>query len=79
MIFIKRFIYLTYIILYIITITGKVMVTYTRCRNVSKPFNAKAGLVQLSGDVATIQVNIKAEAARLERLMLTKGVSEEGL
>ena len=53
-------------------------VTYTRCRNVSKPFNAKAGLVQLSGDVATIQVNIKAEAARLERLLLTKGVSEEG-
>ena len=53
-------------------------VTYTRCRNVSKPFGAKAGLVQLSGDVATIQVNIKAETARLERLMLTKGVSEEG-
>eukprot|EP00601_Ochromonadales_sp_CCMP2298_P004119 CAMPEP_0173170450 /NCGR_PEP_ID=MMETSP1141-20130122/1241_1 /TAXON_ID=483371 /ORGANISM="non described non described, Strain CCMP2298" /LENGTH=365 /DNA_ID=CAMNT_0014092339 /DNA_START=139 /DNA_END=1238 /DNA_ORIENTATION=- len=48
---------------------GKVQVTLTRCRNVSKPRGAKAGLVQLSGDVLTISVDLKAEAHRLERLV----------
>lgn len=55
---------------------GKVLVTYTRCRNASKPSGAKAGLVQLRGDVATLTINIKAEAARLDRLMKTKGTPE---
>lgn len=56
--------------------SGKVTVTFTRCRNVSKPTGAKAGLVQLRGEVATLNINIKAEAVRLERLMKTKGTPE---
>jgi len=56
--------------------SSKVAVTFTRCRNVSKPSGAKAGLVQLRGEVATVNINIKAEAVRLERLMKTKGTPE---
>ena len=44
-----------------------------RCRQVSKPRGAKPGLVQLSGEVRTVTVCVKDEAARLERLSsLTK-------
>jgi hypothetical protein len=35
---------------------------------VSKPVGAKAGLVQLSGDVRTVKLNWKREKARLDRL-----------
>ena len=52
--------------------SGKVAVTFCRCRNVSKPGGAKAGLVYLSGDVSTIKVDVRAEAARLERLEKNK-------
>ena len=51
---------------------GRAPVSLVRCRQVSKPRGAKPGLVQLSGDVRTVTVNVKDEAARLERLMTTK-------
>jgi hypothetical protein len=47
---------------------GRVQVSLTRCRNVSKPAGAKAGLVQLTGDVHTVTVDVKGESKRLERL-----------
>ena len=51
---------------------GKAPVTLCRCRQVSKPRGAKAGLVQLSGDVRTVKSDVSAEGARLERLEATK-------
>lgn len=51
---------------------GRAPVSLVRCRQVSKPKGAKPGLVQLSGDVRTVVVNVKDEASRLERLMETK-------
>lgn len=47
---------------------GRVPVSLTRCRNVSKPSGAKPGLVYLQGDVRTINVDVKSERGRLERL-----------
>ena len=47
---------------------GRVPVSLTRCRNVSKPSGAKPGLVQLRGDVRTINIDLRVEAKRLERL-----------
>lgn len=48
---------------------GKVPVNLTRCRNVSKPRGAKPGLVYLgSGEIRTINVDVKTERSRLERL-----------
>ena len=47
-------------------------VSYVRCRQVSKPFGAKPGLVRLNGDVGTVFVNIKSEAKRIERLQASK-------
>lgn len=47
---------------------NRVPVNLTRCRYVSKPRGAKPGLVYLNGDVATITVDMKAEAERLDRL-----------
>lgn len=55
---------------------GRVQVTYTRCRQVTKPYGAKPGLVFLKGDVATVRVDINAESARLERLTSTKDKEE---
>lgn len=51
---------------------GRVQVTYTRCRHVTKPYGAKPGLVFLKDEVATTRVDIKAETSRLERLLVTK-------
>ena len=51
---------------------GKVLVSFCRCRDVSKPSGAKAGLVRLSGDVGTVSIDIKAERKRLERLNAAK-------
>lgn len=48
--------------------SGKVQVSLTRCRNVSKPVNAKAGLVHLSGEVLTVSVDLRQELSRLDRL-----------
>jgi predicted ribosome quality control (RQC) complex YloA/Tae2 family protein len=48
--------------------SNNIQVTYTRCRHVTKPAGAKAGLVYLKGDIATIKVNLKAESERLARL-----------
>lgn len=47
---------------------GKVKVSLTRCRNVSKPKGAKPGLVFLSGEIISVTVDLKAEGVRLERL-----------
>jgi len=51
--------------------TGNVPVNLCKARQVSKPFGAKPGLVQLSGDVMTIRVNWRKERSRLERLATT--------
>ena len=51
---------------------GKAKVSLVRCRQVSKPRGAKAGLVHLSGDVKSITVNVKNELERLLRLEGTK-------
>jgi predicted ribosome quality control (RQC) complex YloA/Tae2 family protein len=49
--------------------TGQVIkVTLTRCRDVKKPLGAKAGLVQLSGSIKTIVVDMKKVESRLRRL-----------
>jgi predicted ribosome quality control (RQC) complex YloA/Tae2 family protein len=53
---------------------GRVPVTMTRCRNVSKPPGAKAGLVHISGDVHTVFTDVKAEDKRLVRLTETKNM-----
>lgn len=43
-------------------------VSLTRCRDVKKPAGAKPGLVQLTGDVKTVTVNMKEAEQRLARL-----------
>lgn len=45
-----------------------IKVSLTRCRDVKKPVGAKAGLVQLTGKVRTVAVNMSEAAARLDRL-----------
>ena len=45
-----------------------IKVSMTRCRDVKKPMGAKAGLVQLTGRVRTVTVNMKEAEKRLERL-----------
>lgn len=45
-----------------------IKVSLTRCRDVIKPPGAKAGLVQLVGNVRTVVVNMKEAQARLDRL-----------
>lgn len=58
---------------------GKVLVSFCRCRDVSKPSGAKAGLVRLSGNVGSVSIDIKAERKRLERLNAHKaGSAPEG-
>ena len=52
--------------------SGRVPVTYTRCRYVTKPGGAKPGLVYLTGEVSTIKVDVRAESVRLERLEKNK-------
>lgn len=47
---------------------GVIKVSMTRARDVKKPPGAKAGLVQLTGNVTTISVNMKEAQARLDRL-----------
>lgn len=48
-----------------------IKVSMTRCRDVKKPVGAKAGLVQLTGSVRTVSVNMKEAEKRLERLETT--------
>ena len=48
--------------------SSRVAVSLTRCRNVSKPRLAKPGLVHISGDIRTINIDMKVETKRLERL-----------
>ena len=49
--------------------SGKIIkVSMTRARDIKKPPGAKAGLVQLVGNVRTITVNMKEEQSRLDRL-----------
>lgn len=45
-----------------------IKVSMTRCRDVKKPMGAKAGLVQLTGSVRTVTVNMKEAEQRLKRL-----------
>lgn len=45
-----------------------VKVTLTKCRHVTKPPGAKAGLVQIRGDVSTMMVKRKDAEKRLARL-----------
>jgi predicted ribosome quality control (RQC) complex YloA/Tae2 family protein len=47
---------------------GTIKVSITRARDVKKPPGAKAGLVQLTGQVRTVAVNMKKAEARLDRL-----------
>lgn len=48
-----------------------IKVSLTRCRDIRKPPGAKAGLVQLTGSVRTISVNMKEAENRLRRLDAT--------
>ena len=48
-----------------------VPVSMTQCRDIIKPPGAKAGLVQLTGKVRTVKVNMREAQARLERLNST--------
>jgi predicted ribosome quality control (RQC) complex YloA/Tae2 family protein len=48
-----------------------IKVTMTRARDIKKPPGAKAGLVQLTGQVRTITVNMKEAQERLDRLDTT--------
>eukprot|EP01035_Chromulina_nebulosa_P029172 gene29172-38641_t len=48
--------------------SGKVAVSLTRCRNVTKPRGAKPGLVHLQGDVTTIYVDCRTDIRRLDQL-----------
>mmetsp|Transcript_4033 Transcript_4033/g.5299 ORF Transcript_4033/g.5299 Transcript_4033/m.5299 type:complete len:391 (-) Transcript_4033:160-1332(-) len=45
-----------------------VAVSITLCRDINKPPGAKAGLVQLTGEVQTVKVNMKDAKKRLDRL-----------
>ena len=45
-----------------------VAVSMTICRDIIKPPGAKAGLVQLTGKVRTVKVNMKEAQNRLKRL-----------
>ncbi len=58
---------------------SKATVHLTRCRNVSKPRGAKPGLVQLSGDVRSITINVKAESTRLNRLVKVEPITGDDL
>ncbi len=51
---------------------GSTPVTVTRCRDVTKPSGLNPGQVQLRGEVSTIRINLKTEAARLDRLLKTR-------
>jgi len=48
-----------------------IKVSLTRCRDVKKPPGAKAGLVQLTGKVRTVTVDMREAQQRLERLEKT--------
>lgn len=50
-------------------------VSLTKCRDIKKPPGAKAGLVQLTGKVRTVSVNMKEAESRLERLDKTVEVN----
>jgi predicted ribosome quality control (RQC) complex YloA/Tae2 family protein len=48
--------------------TAVIKVSLTRCRDITKPPGAKAGLVMLTGKVRSVIVNMKEAEKRLERL-----------
>lgn len=48
-----------------------ILVSMTLCRDIVKPLGAKAGLVQLTGKVRTVKVNMTEAQSRLERLNST--------
>lgn len=45
-----------------------IKVSMTKCRDIKKPVGAKAGLVQLTGKVRSVTVNMKEAEKRLQRL-----------
>lgn len=45
-----------------------IKVSMTRARDVKKPFGSKAGLVELTGPVRTVIVNMKEAQTRLDRM-----------
>jgi len=47
---------------------SKAAVSLTRCRNVSKPRGAAAGLVHLQGEVISVSLNLSKEKTRMDRL-----------
>mmetsp|Transcript_7646 Transcript_7646/g.11159 ORF Transcript_7646/g.11159 Transcript_7646/m.11159 type:complete len:95 (-) Transcript_7646:1421-1705(-) len=47
---------------------ANIKVSLTRCRHITKPRGAKAGLVQLNGNVRTVSVNMKEAEVRLQKL-----------
>lgn len=47
---------------------NNIKVSLTRARDIKKPPGAKAGLVQLTGSVKTISVDMKKAEERLKRL-----------
>eukprot|EP01038_Epipyxis_sp_PR26KG_P007560 gene7560-10301_t len=52
--------------------SGKVSVSLTRCRYVTKPNGAKDGLVRLNGEITTINIDIKLESVRFEKHLQKK-------
>lgn len=52
-----------------------IKVSLARCRDIKKPPGAKPGLVQITGSVKTISVNMKTAEKRLERLDQTELVN----
>lgn len=48
--------------------SGKVGVSLTRCRDVTKPRGAKPGLVQLRGSIATVTIDMNVAARKLESI-----------
>jgi hypothetical protein len=51
--------------------TAVIKVSLTRCRDITKPPGAKAGLVMLTGQVRSVSVNMKEATSRLQRLDAT--------
>ena len=48
--------------------SGRVTVSLTRCRNVTKPKGVPAGLVHLTGSIRSVTIDLRSQSSRLERL-----------
>lgn len=54
----------------------KITVSFVRCRQVSKPPGAKAGLVRLNGDIGLLPMHVSSEGDRLKRLEAAKFIAQ---